>query len=109
MNFNETVIFLVFFVALYNVIQYLQTRWKIEANRQDIRNLRLEWLYFFLVFLMSLGFSVCSIVYAYLRFSEIYSIGSALTAAIFFIVCGVILLRKMYAAFCALKGRKRSE
>lgn len=106
MKFNETIIYLVAFVVLYNLAELLRV--KLSVSREPSRSMMTYWTLAIGLFVVSVLFVGVSSYAAYRGFVRIYSNEMAVLGTCFFIIVGAVLLRKVTVVLSQLM-RKRKE
>lgn len=101
MNFKEAIIYVVMFCVSYNVFEFLRLRWTVMFNKKRTYKFW-EVICYFVFMLISITMFAYAIYYNYLTFSLVDGKVMALIMTFFYIICFIILMKKIYLATAGL-------
>ena len=97
MNFNESIIYIILFVLIINLFDFLKYRWqagKIDNRVKFMWEFKNKWLVTIGLLSLVLLFVFYSCYYAYKGFSDEYTITMSLVGTVPFLIGGLVLIRK---------------
>ena len=105
MKYSETILYIVIFAVIYNLIGLLSLRAKVGTEKKlpDI----VTRLFTPVIVALTISFVTYSCYIAYQGFADIYSKSMALLATSFFGITGAILIRKLVLTLAIIFGRSR--
>lgn len=105
MSFEHTLYYLVALVVLFNALDAL--RFFLQLRSADDGSKLVSWSLALAMVVVTLSFVFGSVYLAYDGFAGRYSRSVALVGALFFVIGGVVLLRKRFQALCCLVHPER--
>lgn len=97
MSFNESIIYVVLFVVIINIFDFLKVRWKagkLDSREKYMWEFKNRWLVTIVLFVFIFMYSFYSCYYAYKGFLAEYTKSMSLVGTLPFLIGGVVLVRK---------------
>jgi len=100
MSFNETLVYLVIFIALYNLIDFFRLRWKAVRNNANLKinGYFKEWAFVVVLVVSTFALTLVSVCKSYYGLRQEYAVGMSVLGSTFFVICNIILIRKLISA-----------